>query len=120
MHNPNSPILTEAVTQQWLDRSYTIRLLMSVLREQSTVRGLEDALDKGARMWNNGMKSKDMGVAVAGVKECQLVLGKLREHERSCRQLQRFARSHWRLRLSWEPFREQVAANGTYVVKRRR
>ena len=31
-----------------------------------------------------------------------------REHERDCRQQHRFARSHWWLRLSWEPFRDQV------------
>ena len=33
MHKPCSPILTEATTQQWLDRCHTIRLLVSVLRE---------------------------------------------------------------------------------------
>ena len=30
-------------------------------------------------MWKNGMKSQDMGDAMAGVKECLLVLGNLRE-----------------------------------------
>ena len=30
-------------------------------------------------MWINGMKSQDMGDAMAGVKECLLVLGNLRE-----------------------------------------
>ena len=79
MHKSRSPILTEATTQQWLDWCHTIRLLMSVLRERSMVRGLEDALDKGARMWNNEMKSQDMVDAMAGVKECLLVLGNLRE-----------------------------------------
>ena len=41
MHKPSSSILTETATQQWLDSCYTIRLLVSVLREQSTVRGLK-------------------------------------------------------------------------------
>ena len=77
MHKPSSPILTEATTKQRLDWCHTIRLLMS---ERSTVRGLKDAVDKGARMWNNGMKSQDMGDAMAGVQECLLVLGKLREN----------------------------------------
>ena len=79
MHKPSSPILTEATTQQWLDWCHATRLLMSVLRERSTVRGLKDALDNGARKWNSGMKSQDMGDATAGVKECLLVLGNLRE-----------------------------------------
>ena len=79
MHKPSSPILTEATTQQWLDWCHTIRLLMSVLRERSTVRGLKDALDKGARMWNNGLKSQDTGDAMAGIRECLLILGNLRE-----------------------------------------
>ena len=83
MHKPSSPILTEATTQQWLDWCHTIRLLVSVLREQSTVPGLKDALDKGARMWNNGMKSQDMGDAMAGVKECLLVLGNQSEKARA-------------------------------------
>ena len=30
-------------------------------------------------MWNNGMKSQDMGDAMAGVEECLLMLDKLRE-----------------------------------------
>ena len=79
MHKPSSQILTEATTQQWLDWRHPIRLLMSVLRERSTVRGLKGALGKGARMWNSGMKSQDMVDAMAGVKESLLVLGKLRE-----------------------------------------
>ena len=79
MHKPSSSILTETATQQWLDWCHTIHLLVSVLREQSTVRGLKDALDEVAKMWNNAMRSQDMGVVMAGVKEYLLVLGKLRE-----------------------------------------
>ena len=43
-----------------------------------------------------------------------------RKHERGCRQQHRshLVRSFWRLRLSWKPFREQVVANSTPVVKR--
>ena len=105
MHKPNSPILTEATAQQWLDWCHTFRLLVSVLRERSTVRGLEDALDKGAWMWNNWMKSQDMGDAMVGVKECLLVLGNLRESTSGVGD------------SSTAP-REQVVANGTPVVKR--
>ena len=79
MHKPSSPILTEATTQQWLDWCHTFRLLVFVLRERSTVRGLKGALDKGARMWNKGMKSQDTGDAMVGVEECLLVSGNLRE-----------------------------------------
>ena len=79
MLKPSSPILTEATTQQWLHKCHKIRLLVSVLKEQSTVRGLKNAFDNGARMWNSEMKSQDMGDATAGVKEFLLVLGKLRE-----------------------------------------
>ena len=77
MHKPSSPILTEPTTQQWLD--HTFRLLVSVLGERSTVRGLKDVLVKGARMWDDGVKSQDMCDAMVGVKECLLVLGNLRE-----------------------------------------
>ena len=45
-----------------------------------------------------------MGDAMVGVKECLLVLGKQREHERGCRQQHRFdfVRISWRPRLSWD------------------
>ena len=81
-HRLNSLNLTEAAAQQWLDWCHTLRLLVSELREQwSTVRGLKDALDKRAKVWNDGTRAHDQGVAMAGVKECLLFLFKLREHE---------------------------------------
>ena len=85
--------------------------------------GLKDALDKEARMWNNGMKSQDMGGAMAGVEGCLLVFGQTqRKHERGCRKQHRshFVQSFCKLHLNWKSFREQVVANSTPVVKRRR
>ena len=55
---------------------------MSELRDQwSSIQGLEDTLDKGAKVWNDGTRAHDQGVALAGAKECLLVVGNLREHK---------------------------------------
>ena len=73
-------------------------------------------------MRNNGMKCQDMGDAMAGVKECLLVLGKLRESTSGVADSSTASIlfGHPGDYASCEAFREQVVANGTPVVKRRR
>ena len=91
----------------------TVVVLMSVLRERSTVRVPKDVLDKGARMWNNGIKIPRRGVIqwLVSKNACWFCTTseKARAGLPTVAPLPLFFFSFWRLRFSrGTQFRKQV------------